>query len=229
MNTWLTGALALLPLGGPFAPAPEPSEPAATSPPVSLAHRVDDASEVAGIVRSTVEKVVTVLRDETLTRDEKRERVMGVIEPFIDFQLLAMLSLGKTHWTRIDGGQREAFTELFVETLKISYFEKLELFTDEVVEFEAPVPIQTKGSPKFSLLTYIVSKGDRIRVAYSVTRREDGWKAYDFEIEGVSIRKSYGSQYADFLRESSFDELLDAMRKKIEEAKEADAARAASK
>ena len=133
-----------------------------------------------------------------------------------------MLSLGKKHWTKINDEQRSSFTDLFVETLQLSYFEKLELFTDEVVEFDPPKTIKSK-SPKYHVLTYIVSKGDRIKVAYHLTRRDDAWKVYDFEIEGVSIRKSYGAQYADFLREKSFDELLKTMGDKIRETKAKDA------
>jgi phospholipid transport system substrate-binding protein len=194
----------------------------------TLAAREDDSTrsdmrEVAAVVRDAVEGVVSVLRDDELSRVEKREGVMRIIEPVIDFELLAMLSLGKTHWSRIDDRQRDAFTEVFVETLKLSYFEKLELFSDEVVEFDDPVALDTPGSPKYFVLSSIVSKGDRIKVGYSLTRRKGGWKVYDFDIEGVSIRKSYGSQYDDFLREQSFDELLETMRAKAEEAKAKDA------
>lgn len=179
--------------------------------------------EVANVVRTAVERVVTVLKNDELPRVKKRERVMSIVEPLIDMELLAKLSLGKTHWTRIDERQRAEFTELFVETLKLSYFEKLELFTDEVVEFEDPVSLATSGSPKYAMRTNIVSKGDRIQVAYFLTKREDGWRAYDLEIEGVSIRKSYGAQYADFLRDKSFDQLLARMRAKVEESKKKDA------
>jgi phospholipid transport system substrate-binding protein len=182
-----------------------------------------DRQRVAEVVKTAVDKVMLVLQDAELPRQDKRERVMKVIEPVIDFELLAMLSLGKTYWSRIDAKQRQAFTELFVETLKLSYFEKLELFSDEVVEFEEPVPIETTGSPKYFVLSSIVSKGNRVKVGYSLTRRGEVWKVYDFEIEGVSIRKSYGSQYNDFLREGSFEKLLATMREKVDEAKAKDA------
>ena len=54
-------------------------------------------------------------------------------------------------------------------------------------------------------------------VGYHVTERDGTWKVYDFEIEGVSIRKSYGSQYNDYLKENSFDDLLRTMQEKIDE------------
>ncbi len=183
---------------------------------------IDDSQEVASVVRTAVEKVITVLRDDTLTRVAKRESSMEIVEPLIDFRLLGMLSLGKTHWSRASESQRDTFTDLFAETLKLSYFEKLELFTDEDVEFEAPVLQSSKSSPKYFVMSYIVSKGDRIKVGYHMTRRGEEWKVYDFEIEGVSIRKSYGSQYNDYLKENAFDDLLKTMREKVEETKKRD-------
>jgi len=178
-----------------------------------------DKREILAVVKKGVEEVVEVLKNKELSGDERRKQVTKIIDPLIDFQLLAMLSLGKKHWNAADAKQRETFTELFVETVKLSYLEKLELFTDEVVEFDEPIPTSTKGSPKYSMLTYIVSKGDRIKVDYHITKRDDIWKAYDFEIEGVSIRKSYGAQYNDYLKQASFDELLATMREKVEEAR----------
>ena len=193
------------------------------SPNPAVAEDSSDAQEVATVVRDAVETVISVLQDDKLSRPEKREGVMEVIEPLIDFQLLAMLSLGKTHWSKIDSKQRTSFVDLFVETLKLSYFEKLELFSNEAVEFGDPVRLAVKGSPKFFVQSFIVSKGSRVQVGYQLTRRNDTWKVYDFEIEGVSIRKSYGSQYSDFLREQSFDTLLETMREKIRVAKAKDA------
>ena len=201
-------ALACTPLMAATPLAPETVQP------------LDDKQEVATLIRTAVEKVVALLRKPELSREEKREGTLKIIEPLIDFELLAKLSLGKKNWNAATPDQREKFIDLFVETLKISYFEKLELFSDEEVEFDEPVPIKTKGAPKYSVMTYILSKGERIKDAYKVTRRDkDVWRAYDFEIEGVSIQRSYGSQYNDFLKEKSFDELLTTMREKIAAAK----------
>ncbi len=182
----------------------------------------EGSEEAAAIVKTAVDEVVAVLREDSATRIDKRERTIEIVDPLIDFQLLAMLSLGKTHWSKATPEQRGSFADLFAETLKLSYFEKLELFTDEDVEFEAPVLTSSKGSPKYFIVSIIVSKSDRIEVGYHVTKRGDAWKVYDFEIEGVSVRKSYGSQYNDYLKEHGFDELLATMQEKIDKVKTRD-------
>lgn len=180
--------------------------------PARGADAASDKKAVAAVVRGAVDKVLVVLKNTELARAEKRKRVAAITDPLVDFRLMAMLSLGRKQWSEIDAKQRKSFTELFVQTIRASYFEKIYLFTDETVEYEAPV--ETKG--KFYVLTYILSKGERIKVAYKLYRKKDAWIVYDFEIEGVSVVKSYASQYADFLRENGFEKLLVEMRKKVE-------------
>ena len=154
--------------------------------PVCATETTDDAENkkaVAEVVRTAVDGVLSVLKNEQLSEREKREKVMSIIEPVIDFRLMARLSLDKAQWRRQSKEQRKSFTDLFVEDLRRSYFEKLTLFTDEKVEFDEPVRKTTnkkkkkkkkkkkEGTPKYSVLSYIISKGERIQVSYSLALR----------------------------------------------------------
>lgn len=193
----------------------------------------NDKQEVKAVVQDSVDEMMSFLKNEELTPKERRDGVKGVLDSMADLELLAKLALGKTHWSRIGDEQRGPYVKLFVETIRQSIFEKLELFTDEKVEIGEPEAIRTSRSVKYRVVTWIISKGERIELALMLAKRDDGWKVYDLEIEGVSIRKSYGSQYADFLREKDFDELLGEMRervaesqKKIEESDAGEAGRA---
>jgi len=180
---------------------------------------VDDRTEVKAAVQGSIDEILGTLTNEKLTRRERREEVKQVIERMVDLELLAKLSLGRTHWGQIDDAQRKEFTELFVETIRQSTYEKLELFTDEKVDVGEPEELESSKSPKFRVVTGILSKGDRIELALFLAKRGKEWRVYDLEIEGVSIRKSYSSQYADFLQVKTFDELIAEMRRKIDESK----------
>lgn len=195
----------------------------------------DDAVEDVGgkavgdLIRATVEKVLAVLQKDDMSRLDKRERVMKIIKPHVDFELMAKRALPSKMWAAMNAEQRKTFTDLFVETIKRSYFEKLVLFSDETVEFGEPVAKKTRR-PAYSVVTHVVSKGDRVEVVYALTqsrdeeKKEEVWKVYDFEIEGVSLRSSYRSQYKDFLKDRPLEDLLDAMRKKVDDAKQKEAA-----
>ncbi len=201
MNKLIVTTLSLLVLAGPACAA-------------------DGKKAVAALVRKAVNEVLTVLKNKDLSREDKRKKVSPIIDRLIDFRRMAKNSLGLTRWKKLRRSESASFTKLFVETLRWSYFEKIDLFTDETVEFEEPV---AKPNERFYLLTHILSKGERIKVAYKLYKgKEKAWKAYDVEIEGVSMVMSYRSQYRDFLSESSFKQLLAKMREKIEEARQKD-------
>ncbi len=176
---------------------------------------VDNKKAVKTLIRDAVNQILEVLKDKELQQDARKEKVIEVIEPLLDMPLMAKLTLGRKHWSRLDEEQRKKFTDLFVEHLKTSYFEKLDLFADETVEFEKPVP----KKKKFYMLTYIVGKDQRIEMAYKLYRSRQGWKVYDIEIEGVSIVKSYGSQYKEFLADNTFEDLLERLREKVQNAR----------
>lgn len=176
-----------------------------------------DQKAVDAVVRDTVERVMAVLKAKDVPQADKKDRVIKIIDPIIDMSLMAKLTLGRNHWPKLDEKQKKQFTDLFKEQLKTSYFEKLDLLTDERVEYDEPV----EKDKKFQMLTYILSKGQRIGMAYKLYKDKDAWKVYDLEIEGVSIVKSYGSQYEEFLRDNPFEALIKKMQQKIDDDKNA--------
>ena len=180
-----------------------------------------DQKAVDALIRDMVEQVLAALKDKELSQADKKDRVIKIVDPILDMSLMAKLTLGRSHWPKLDEKQRKLFTGIFKEQLKTSYFEKLDLLTDEKVEYDAPV----EKDKKFQMLTVILSKGQRIGMAYKLYKDKDAWKVYDIEIEGVSIVKSYGSQYDEFLRDNSFDALIKKMQRKIDEDKNLDKAK----
>lgn len=177
---------------------------------LALPAAANDKKEVETLIRGTVDKVLALLADKKLAREERRTKVLKTVETILDFELMAKLSLGKKHWGKFDAKQRQTFTGLFVEQLKSSYFEKLDLYTDERVEFGEAA---AKGD-KFQMRTHIITKDRPVEMLYRLYRKGASWRVYDVEIEGVSIVKSYGSQYDEVLRGGTVEELLDKMREK---------------
>lgn len=183
------------------APRPAPAAQALTP----------EAESVRAVVEDSVKAVLAALRDKALKPQARRDAVMGVIDPVLDFPLMAKLALGRKHWPELDAAQQKEFTQLFVRSLQDSYFEKMDLLTDEKVEFDKPEPAE-KG--KFQMMTTILSKGDRHKMLYKLYKKDSSWKVYDVEIAGISLVKSYGAQYDQFLKTGSVADLLKKLREK---------------
>lgn len=172
--------------------------------------RADDLKKVRGLVESSVNSVLDILRDKKDDKEAKRKKVKGIVDPLFDFKLMGKLVLGRKHWPKLDKKQRKEFTKLFVKQIQDSYFDKVDLLTDEKVEFGDPV----RKKKKVHMLTHVVSKDQRYKMLYKLYKKKGAWLVYDVEIEGISIVRSYGSQYDQFLKKSPVKDLLAKMREK---------------
>ncbi|PCI38791.1 MAG: hypothetical protein COB53_04230 [Elusimicrobia bacterium] len=170
-----------------------------------------DVKRVKAFVETNITNVLDILKNKKLDKEERKDKVLAIGDVIFDLPLMAKLSLGRKHWPKFEKAERKKFTDLFVTTLKASFLDKIDLITDEAVEFKTP---KRKSKTKFEMMTVVVSKDSRYNMVYKVVKRKGKWKIYDVEIEGISIVRSYGAQYSQYLKKHSTAELLDKMSKK---------------
>jgi phospholipid transport system substrate-binding protein len=176
---------------------------------LSQAVTADDKSAAEEFLKSNLNKAFTVLQKKDLSPEAKNSEIEEVVTPMFDFELMAKLSLGKKYWPDLTRDQRDRFTELFVHRLRQSYLDKLTAYTDEKVIYESPVAVKNK----VHVPTQLISKGNKISMLYKLYPSSNSWKIYDIEIQGVSIIRSYRSQFKEILQKGTFDDLLKKMEK----------------
>jgi len=164
----------------------------------------DDKSAVKELVMAKVDAALSILQRKDLVQQEKNKQVVKIVEPIFDYNLMAKLTLGRKYWPGLSKKNREKFTDLFVARLKTSYIDKLSLYTDEKVVYDAPV----QEGIKIQIPTSVISKNNRISMMYKLYKSSNGWKIYDIEIEGVSLISTYRSQFYDILSKGTIDDLL---------------------
>ena len=176
----------------------------------------DVESEAAKLLKKSVDKIFTVLSDKELSIDQKKSKVIEITSPVFGFSLMAKLSLGKEHWSQFNAKQRTEFIDLFTDLFENFYIDKLHFFSNETVVFQPATIVKQK---KVLIQTALISKGTQYSMLYKMFKTKNGWRIYDFEIEGVSILRSYRSQYHHFLKKGGIEGLLAKMRE-IKENKE---------
>jgi phospholipid transport system substrate-binding protein len=125
---------------------------------------------------------------------------------------MAKLSLGKKYWPDLTEENKERFTELFIKRLRTSYLDNLTIYTDENVTYEPAVQVKKK----IHVPTYLISKQKKISMLYKLYQSESDWKIYDVEIQGVSIIRSYRSQFSEILKNGTTDDLLLKLEKSVD-------------
>ena len=169
----------------------------------------DDKSSAKELLVAKIEAALSVLQRKDLVQQEKNKQVVKIVEPIFDYNLMAKLTLGRKYWPGLSEKDRERFTDLFVARLRASYIDKLSLYTDEKVVYDAPV----QEGIKIRIPTSVISKNNRIAMIYKLYKSSNSWKIYDIEIEGVSLISTYRSQFNDILNKGTIDDLLAKLEK----------------
>jgi len=126
--------------------------------------------------------------------------------PHFDIQYSARMVLGK-HWRDATPEQRERFANAFYHTLIDNYGSALAEFTpDRLKVFPTKVEAETDRATVRTEVTR--SNGDRVPVSYSLRKTDDGWKAWDVVIEGVSYVKSFRDDFGSEIEQTGLDAVI---------------------
>ena len=156
------------------------------------------------LLKKNLAAVFAVFQNNNLDQEAKNNNILDIVNPMFDFSLMAKLTLGRKYWPGLTPEQKESFTQLFVKRLRATYLDKLTLYTDEKVLYEPAVEVKQK----IHIPTHLVSKDKKISIIYKFYNSESTWKIYDLEIQGVSLIRSYRSQFYEILKSGTFDDLL---------------------
>ncbi len=170
----------------------------------ALPSMAGELSEVKDIVETNIKIVIKLVKDKSLEKQVRNKKIIDTVVPFFDFDFMAKVCLEKKHRKKLSKAELKKFTDLFVTRLQESFLEKLDLYTDEEVVIEKA----KKVKKRIHVVTYLVSKGDKMEMNFKFKKTKKGWKVYDLEILGVSMVLTYRSQFSGFLKEKSMDDLI---------------------
>ena len=169
-------------------------------------------SEITAKLKSTIDKVIAIVKDEKLQRDKERRReaLRNTIDERFNYRQMVMRSLAK-NWDSRSDQERTKFILLFKSLLENSYASKLEAYRDEKIKYTGEV---IKG--KYALVkTEVVRPSSTIGVDYKLIQENGDWLVYDFVIEGVSMIRNYRSQFTKIIRKDSYEILVQKLTDKI--------------
>ncbi|UCE51059.1 MAG: ABC transporter substrate-binding protein [Desulfobacterales bacterium] len=164
----------------------------------------DDKIAAEKLLKSKLNAAITVLQKKNAALQVKSNEIDEIMSPMFDFSLMAKLTLGRKYWPKLTTQNKEKFTELFTELLKSSYLQKLTLYTNEKIMYKSPI----LSKKKIQIPTYLISLDKKTSILYKLYKSENDWKIYDIEIQGVSLIRSYRSQFIQILQTGTIEDLL---------------------
>jgi phospholipid transport system substrate-binding protein len=181
------------------------------------------AEQPVDALKGPIDKVLQILEDpqyeDPARRAEQREKIRSATSAMFDFELIAKRATGRYHWENsFTAQQRQEFTDLFAEFLSNNYLTRINgnvkglkvEFLDEVIDDSGKRAKVRSKIPE--------SKGD-VAVEYSMGLKDGKWKIYDVYVEGVSLVQNYQTQFRDLFEKESAAQVIDRLKRKIEEQK----------
>ena len=174
-------------------------------------------SEITNQLKGTIDKVIKIVKDETLKNDQQARRaaLQKAIDERFNYRQMVIRSLAK-NWDVRSEQERQEFIALFKSLLENSYASKLEAYRDEKINYLDEI---TKG--EYALIkTEVVRRSSTIGVDYKLINENGNWKVYDFVIEGVSMIRNYRSQFTKIIHRDSYEVLVQKLKEKIDDIKQ---------
>jgi len=137
--------------------------------------------------------------------------VANVLLPHFDSEYAARLVLGQT-WRTATPEQRKRFVDAFYHSLLRNYGNALLDFTADRL-----VILPYRGDPGDTTATVRTevkkSNGEKVPVNFSLRKTDEGWKAWDVVIEGISYVKSFRTDFATEIEQKGLDEVIARLEK----------------
>jgi phospholipid transport system substrate-binding protein len=138
--------------------------------------------------------------------DKVHTLVDQVLLPHFDTDYSARLVLGR-HWSTASEDQRQRFIKAFYKSLLDNYGDALVDFTaDKLKVF--PYAGDANAANATVRTQVRKSDGSQVAVNYSLRRTDQGWKAWDVVIEGISYVKSFRDDFGAEIDQKGLDEVI---------------------
>jgi phospholipid transport system substrate-binding protein len=132
--------------------------------------------------------------------------VANVLLPNFDVDYAARLVLGQ-QWRSATPEQRQRFVKAFYHSLLTNYGNALLNFTAgnfTVLPYRGD-PNDTQATVRTEVKK---SDGSKVPVNFTLHKTDQGWKAWDVVIDGISYVKSFKTDFASEVEQKGLDELI---------------------
>lgn len=183
---------------------------------VSVTVIAADLSSPTGRIKDSVNKILTVLKDKSLDREIRWDKIGIVINDSFDFRSMSQSVLA-TNWKKASPEERQQFVVFFSQYLEDTYRTKIEAYTNQKVEYVG----ETIRGKKAVVETLIITDSTEIPINYKLKNNDGTWFAYDVVIEGISLVNNYRSTFAAIVKNDGMDGLLNDIQTRINKHKAA--------
>ncbi len=177
---------------------------------VSFTLTAADYSTPLGRVQDTADRVVAVLKQESLDQEARWRRIASLIYDSFDFRSMSQNVLSP-HWQRATEDERRRFTEFFSQYIEATYRNRIESYNNQ--KFICRDELITGDRAVVNAL--LIAGETEIPMNFRLKNNDGNWYAYDVEIEYVSLVDSYHTTFAAIVGNEGIEGLIQNIHRRI--------------
>ncbi|MGH7393099.1 MAG: MlaC/ttg2D family ABC transporter substrate-binding protein [Candidatus Rokuibacteriota bacterium] len=171
------------------------------------------------VVQSAVVRVVQAIEESQLARPEPqgkpgggklRVEIRRIATDLFDFEEISRRALSR-HWATRSATEQAEFVTLFTDLLERAYVGRIEAYSGERIVYTGEAVDGEYATVRSRILT---RRRTETGLDYRMHKTGGHWKVYDVVIDGVSFVSTYRSEFNRIIQSSSWDDLIERLRKK---------------
>ena len=165
------------------------------------------------LIRIAVRDVLEIINHDKRTHDAGQQKLLDFIDarvlPHFDFERMTKLAVGRAWRTATPEQKKELIAE-FRTLLVRTYSKAFTLYKNVSVDTKPlTVPV---NADEVTVKTAILRPGaPPIPINYDMGKTENGWKAFDVTVEGISLVATHRSSFAEKVQQSGIDGLIKSL------------------
>jgi phospholipid transport system substrate-binding protein len=169
------------------------------------------------LVKKVTEDTLAIVRSDQDIRAGNRKKTIDLVEtkilPYFDFTRMTRLAMGK-NWRQADSQQQQTLVNEFRTLLVNTYASAFTAYKDQTVDIK-PLRIES-GDTDVVVRTVINQQNGEPPVAidYNMEKIDNGWKVYDFTVEGVRWVQNYRNTFNNEVQNGGVDGLIKTLQDK---------------
>ena len=166
-------------------------------------------------VKGSIDDALRILADKELKghdkAKERRQKLEAVVSSRFSYEEMSRRALG-AQWTKLSEAERQEFVELFRTLLITSYADRVESYSGEPINYVGERVEKEYGEVR----TKVMLGQAEVPLDYRLINRAGDWRVYDVVIDGISLVSNYRGQFSKILKNGSYQDLVEQLRKKTD-------------
>jgi phospholipid transport system substrate-binding protein len=172
--------------------------------------------EPEALVRKITSEVLHELKSDQALQAGDKAKAIALAEkkilPHLDFAEATRFVMGRS-WARASDEQRRRLVAEFRRLLVRTYANAFHGYGGQAMEV-LPVRMHPQDTEVTVRNRYLRPGAPPVMVDYAMHKTPEGWKIFDVAVEGISMLMVYRAEFAEALRRSGVDDLIQGLAEK---------------